>query len=105
MLQECHHVGCKVGDAVAQVPFPPHIEGDGAEMAREGRDLPEPPPTPKAQAIDQDQGWPLAVDVVVYASIFGDNQGHVVTSRLTSCALFVREQRIACLATGYQTIA
>ena len=56
-------------------------------MAREGRDLLEPRPSPEAQAVDQDQGWPLTVDIIVYAGAFGDYLGHVVISCAASYAV------------------
>ena len=48
VVQELHHLGTEVSDTIRQAPFPPNIEGNSAEMAREGRDLLEPGPSPEA---------------------------------------------------------
>src|SRR3712207_2723166 len=76
MLEERHYVGCKIRDATLESPFSSNVEGDGLEVAREGRNLLEESPPPEAQASYEDQGLPLAVDVVVYAGVLGDRQGH-----------------------------
>ena len=96
VVQERHHIGREVANTVVQRPFPAHIEGYGAKVAREGRDLLEPPPTPEAKAVYQDQWRPLSVDVLVYAGVLGDNYRHIVTSRPAPFAV-AREQLALCL--------
>src|SRR5215208_4958356 len=86
--EQRHHVGDEVGDPTSQVPLPPDVEGDGLEVAREGRNLPEPRPAPEAQPPDQEQGRSFAMDVVVYAGVIGDHYRHVATSRSYSATLW-----------------
>ncbi len=85
MIQERHHVGSEVGDAVLEPPLPPGVEGDRLEVAGEGRNLLEPPPTSEAKTAYQDQGRPLAVDVEVYAGVLREGQRHhSLTTSLSS---------------------
>src|SRR3712207_2922630 len=80
MVQKRHHVSHQVGDALAQVPLAPDIEGDGAEVTREGRDLLEEPPAPEAQTSYQNERRSLAIDVIVYAGVTRDHDRHVVVA-------------------------
>ncbi len=58
MIQERHHVGSEVGDAVLEPPLPPGVEGDRLEVAGEGRNLLEPPPATEAKAPYKSRGGP-----------------------------------------------
>ena len=78
VLQERHHVGGEVVYPAVKILLSADVEGDGAEVVREGRNLLEESPPPEAEAAYQDQGRALAVDVVVYAGFFGDHHWHVV---------------------------
>src|SRR5215208_2075724 len=89
MVNKVHYIVGKLPDATLQVALPPHVEGDRAEVTREGRDLLEPSPPPETQAVDQHEGRPLSVNVIVYARLSGDGYGHVCTSRLAPRAPLV----------------
>src|SRR3712207_7197917 len=80
MVQKRHHVSHQVGDALAQVPLAPDIEGDGAEVTREGRALLEEPPAPEAQTSYQNERRSLAIDVIVYAGAARDHARHFVVA-------------------------
>ncbi len=84
MLEEVHHVAGESPDDALWVSLPPCVEGDGREVAREGRDLLEEPSPSKAEAVDQDECRTRAPDVVIYAGVLGGHYRHVSTSRLAA---------------------
>src|SRR4051794_31910864 len=84
VIEERRCLGRQVGDTTCQILSAPDVESYGAEVARKGGDLLEPAPAPEAQAANQEQGWALAADIVIYGAIVGDEHRHSVTSAFFS---------------------